>query len=480
MEQPRAGPSRISSELLSSHLQQLLSSEIIDPQTSLLNGQVELSQSNPTPIKMRPLTDREAIQLCKQSLKKYKNAILEERKQMIPEMQYLCTCLENHPVAIRQAIGYLNETMKTLTIVDFIEKYEKNIKVFHKKNEKFGDDYSHTVATVFDLSMDLIAKTDSALEMLYFSSFSKAEATPIEFFEFLYGETRTRRAVAALERLNLASSVQRVTVTNLASIDDDDSIERQIALQQLAGRLASLDDDDSSEKSKALQFLARRLQHDSDDEGTRCVSVKQEVQKVVREHVMDNNELIEVVFQAAFIVEDGAGFPILETLMQNNQEVDIPGCDLHTVFLNQWEFVQTDQVAASAVMMTAFCGLNEVFPWEEIFGSEKWTAAQSVLEQTCFRNLSLDDDDYVHGFHTNVNFLILQLTEMDKDKCSVLSNSISLALSLLEEESIWLEYNLSTYRRKKYIQRLQQKQQEVQVNFFLFLANNTKKTFKKS
>jgi len=428
-----------------------------------------LKKLNQTSEKIRLLTDSEAVELCKKSLKNYRDSTKEVRRVMIPEIQWLCSCLENHPIAITQAVAYLNRMTGVKSIADFIENYEKNVMVFQKKEEQVGGDYSHSVATVFYLTMDLIGKTDSALEMLYFLSFYSESATPVELFEILYGETVTRKAVAALERLHLASSVQRVRVARLAASVDDDSPERHSALHQLQQQLASLDYDDDPERNNALRQLAQQflsVQNESDEDGTECIFVHRTIQKVVQDLVLERIELMEVIFQAAFIVETGSDFPVIETLKENHQNVDFPECNLNKIFVHHWELVQTNEAAASAVMMTAFCRLNEVFPWGVIFGRKKWADACSVLERTCFRSLLLDDDDFVRGFHSYVDLLIVQLTVVDKDKLSVLLNSITLALESFKDASKWPESNLTTSRREGYIITLEKKQQEIKVIVF--------------
>jgi len=321
---------------------------------------------------MHQLAEEKAIQLCKMSLRKYMNATPGERKEMIPKIKQLCYCLEYHPLAIQLAISYLNGMLGAVSIDNFIEEYEKKVIAFEQKGAEVGDQYSHTLATVFDLSMDLIAKTDCALEMIYFLSFCTAEGTLIEFFELLYGKTVTCKAVAALVRFNLASTGTQVRVSRLAAQNDDEPAERESALHHLAEKLATLDDDDE-ERKFTLHQIAQKLkssENEGDENRKPIISVKREVQKVVSERVLEKVELIEVVFQAAFIVESGDNFPIMETLMGSKQQVDNEGCDLYFIFLHHWDLVHTDEVAASAVMMTVFCRLDKGFPWA-IFGKRK-------------------------------------------------------------------------------------------------------------
>jgi len=402
----------------------------IDPQIFLGNRTGEISrQSDPTRINTHRLNNEKAIHLCQMSLQKYKNALPGERKEMMSEIKWLCSCLEDHPLAIQQAIAYLNGQIGAVSIADFIEKYENNVNEFQGRRRQVGGEYSHIVATVFHLSMNIIGKTDCALEMLYILSFCAAGGTLIEYFEFLYGKTVATKAVSALVKFNLASLRLRVKVRRRQQ-------ERDTTLHQLARECEALkDDDDKDSKS--------------------CIAVNPIVQKVVRELVLKNLELIEVVFQAAFIAETGENFHIMETLMENNQQVDDFGCDLYFIFLHHWQLVHTNQVAAAAVMMTVFCRLDKVFPWEGIFGRKQWMAARSVLEQTCFRSLCLNKEEYIYLFSPDVRDLIRKLTEQDKDWCLILLSSISKALEVFENATSRTELRLSNSKIAHYIRTFQ-------------------------
>jgi len=394
-----------------------------------------LQRSDPDPTDRPPLTENEAFQLCKNKLQKLRNARPGEREKMISEIKRLCSCLDYNRTAVEQSIAYLNKMTGDESIADFIEKYKQRVEVFEKKEEQVGDEYSYPVATVFDLSMDWIAKTDSALEMLYFLSFSAAEATPIELFEYLYGGTTARKAFATLYELNLAGSCLRVRKrTSAATLDFND--------------LMGTEDEESE-----------------DEEGTNCIYVDKAIQKIVQELVMERVELIEVVFQAAFINQTGDGFQIMQFFTENKQQVNNPECDLHFIFLHHWDFVHTDDLAASAVMMTAFCRLDKVFPWKGVFGKEKWADARCVLEQTCFRSLSLYDEDYNYSFSDDVHDFIRQLTEQDRNSRSLLLSSISFAITSLEDKSKWTEFNLTHGRRKHHIKTFKKVQHELQVTF---------------
>jgi len=352
---------------------------------------------------------------------------------MISEIEWFCSCLEHHRTAIELSIAYLNKMTSDESMTDFIEKYKQRVEVFEKKEEQVGDEYSYPVATVLDLSMDWIAKTDSAMEMLYFSSFSPAETTPIELFEYLYGETTAKKAFETLYELNLAGSCLRVRKrTSAATLNVND--------------LMGIEDEESV-----------------DEEGTKCIHVDRAIQKVVRELVLERMELIEVVFQAAFMYQKDDGFPIMRILMENKQQVNNPQCDLHFIFLHHWDLVHTDDVAASAVMMTAVCRLDKVFPWEGVFGKEKWADARSVLKQTCFRSLSLYDEDYNYLFSDDVHDYIRQLTEQDRNSRSLLLSSISITIKSLEDKSKWTELNLTHGRRKHHIKTFRKVQRELQV-----------------
>lgn len=153
-----------------------------------------LKQFQPKQIKMCPLADDEALSLCEKSLKRYESSLREEVK-------CLCSCLANYPLAIQQAVAYLNEMMGYITISDFIEIFRKSVRVFEEKEAEVDHLYSYTVATVFDLSLKIIEKTENALEMMCILSFCDAEKTRIWLFEVLFGETSAKKAIAVLVKL---------------------------------------------------------------------------------------------------------------------------------------------------------------------------------------------------------------------------------------------------------------------------------------
>jgi len=327
-----------------------------------------LKHLEPRRIKLDPLAEKEALNLCKKSLEKYKNATLEEQKKNLPEIKRLCSCLGNYPLAIQQAIAYLNEKMGAVSINDFIEKYKTNVSVFQEKEAQV--DYSYTVATVFDLGLHLISCADSSLEMMYVLSFCKAEGTGIWLFEHLYKKTVAEEAAAALVKFNLAYLDQR------------------------------------------------------------NISTHRVIQKVVRDRVLEKIDLIEVVLMAAFFQENNK-FPILETLKENNQHIDDLDCELNKIFINHWELIQTDSLAASAVMLIAFSGLG-AFPWNGIFGKEKWENSRSLLERTCFGAVLVT----CAGFPKEVDEYVKYLTKKDEKKCSTLLSSIAAASKSLEDSDL--------------------------------------------
>jgi len=79
--------------------------------------------------------------------------------------------------------------------------YRKSVRVFEEKEAEVDHLYSYTVATVFDLSLKIIEKTENALEMMCILSFCDAEKTRIWLFEVLFGETSAKKAIAVLVKL---------------------------------------------------------------------------------------------------------------------------------------------------------------------------------------------------------------------------------------------------------------------------------------
>jgi len=340
-----------------------------------------LHRFDSTRIQMQPFATRKALQLCKTSLKSYKNATMREQERLIPEMKRLCSCLRNYPLAVQQAIAYLNEMMEKVDIDDFIEKYKKNVKVYEDKESQVG--YSYTLATMFGLNVGLIGKADSAIEMMYILSFCKAEGTGIGLFYMLYEKAIANEAAAKLENFNLLAV------------------------------------------SDAKKIFVHRV-----------------VQKVVRDLVLGSIELIEVVLMAAFVDEGCGKFPILETLKENNQHIDSPNCELNKIFLQHWELIQTNKLAASAVMMIGLCRL-EAFRWKAVFGKKNWEDACSVLERTCFHAITQNYD----CFPKEVENFVKKLTEQDANKGLILCSFISIALESLDDESKWTK-DLKRVRKK--------------------------------
>lgn len=222
--------------------QHLLRKKFKDPQIIVTTRRkLFLKEYKPVFIEMRPFAKNDAVQFCKASLEQYKASTPEQKNKMIPDIERLCSCLGNYALAIQQATAYLNEMFETCSISEFIDEYKKNVKVFKAKEAKSGPFYSYTVETVFDLSLNVIGKTEKALETMYILSFCEAEKTRIWLFEVLFGERIAKKAVAALLKFNLAELI-----------------------------------------------------------GTR-ISVHRIIQKVIRDRVLENVDLFVVVFQAAFV-----------------------------------------------------------------------------------------------------------------------------------------------------------------------------------
>jgi len=349
----------------------------------------------PIQIIVRPLPQKEAVELCKISIQRFGNSIFEEQEKLLKDIERLCSCLGNYPLAIQQAIAYLNEKKEVVSIDDFIGKYQQNVKIFQEKEAQLGDQYSYTVGTVFDLSLNVIGKTEKALEMINILSFCVAEKTRMWLFEVLYGETVAKDALAALVKFNLVSF-------------------------------------------------------------DKWIFVHPVVQKVIRDRVLENSNLIPDVFQAAFV-----NLKIYETLKESNHGLHNSEGKLNDLFLHHWNLVHTNKLAAAAIRLTVFCKLDNIFPWGKVFGSKCWAEARSVLEQTCFRwNVQLGSN----SMPTEVTHTIQKLILRDeKAENFEFSSNISIALNALENEENWTEVELPIVSRTKYIRELKAVQQQLKV-----------------
>jgi len=339
-------------------------------------------------INLSPLAENEAIDLCKKTLESY-------GKFPSKDIERLCFCLGNYPLAIQQAIAYLNEMMGVVSIDDFIEKYKKSVKIFQEKEAQLGEHYAYTVATVFDLSLETIAKTENALEMMYILSFCDAEKTILYLFEYLYGKESAQKALATLVKFNLAS------------------FEKHLSVHRV-------------------------------------------VQKVVRDRVLEDSDLIEVVLQAAFI-----DFKIYKTFEKNNKKIYDPECILNAAFLNDWNIIHADVLAGLALSMALFCKLDNFYYWNEIFGSEKWDNAITILEQTCLRwTLQLGP----YSIPAEVKKYILHIISQNRSQLLDSLKSVSSSLDSLKNNSVWTNSNLPIRFREDYIKKLKDGVQYLQVS----------------
>jgi len=289
---------------------------------------------------------------------------------MQKDLERLCSCLGNYPLAIQQAIAYLNEMMENASIDNFIEEYRNTVKIFEGKyaKQKFDDGYPHTVATVFNLSLEVIARTKKALEFLHVLSFCKPESTEVKFFERLYENASVIDVLAALMRFNLISR---------------------------------------------------------DPENTEIILVHRVVQRVVQDQVLSERYLIKIVFRAGIIsmypfrdrgkysVSDL--FPIIEHLSEKNEKIGQTYCTIHKIFDRDWNFVQKNETATFIVLSVAFFRFHSVSTLQEMFGAEKLQIAHDLLKHTCFRHTS---DEYF--FPKEINQIIWESTVRSKTLSSLL------------------------------------------------------------
>lgn len=280
-----------------------------------------LQSQKPLRIKLKSLASAESISLCKTSLTIYEEASSLDKDKIEKDIERLCTCLQDYPLAIQQAIAYLNEMVGVFSISDFIEEYRKTVKIFRDKSaDPKIDDYPFTVATVFDISLNKIAKTDNALEIIYILSFCDAENTEMRLFEILYGNKKAKLAIVALVKFNLIT------------------LEKSL------------------------------------------ISIHRVFQKVILDRVQERRQLIEVVFHAAMRVGCNLGTPLFDNLEGIDQNAN-PA--VKEMFQKGWHKAQTDRKALGMVILNAVLVRNNL-ALEKLFSSNHWQTAKRFLDETCF------------------------------------------------------------------------------------------------
>jgi len=326
-----------------------------------------LQKFNPIRIKLSSLAKPEAIKLCETSLNSFLNASKKIQTEMREDIERLCWCLENYPLAMQQAIAYLNEMMGASNIDNFIEEFRKTVRIFENRyaKQKVDDGYPHTVATVFDLSLEAIGRTEKALELIYVLSFCKPESTEVKFIKRLYRNTVANFATAALMRFNLIVGIEP-------------------------------------------KILVHRV-----------------VQRVVQDRVLSKPELIEIVYRAGIIsmypfsdlekysVSDF--FLIILHLAEKNERIGQTGCTIQKIFDHDWNLVKKNETATFIVLGVAFFQFHSESTLQEMFGAEKSKIGRDLLKQTCFRHIS---DAYF--FPKEINQIMWESTVRSKTLSSLL------------------------------------------------------------
>jgi len=328
-----------------------------------------LGKFDPIRIKLSLFATAAAIKLCEKSLNSFSNASVITKSKMREDIKRLCSCLGNYPLALQQSISNLNEMMGGKSFDNLIEEFRNTVKIFESQyaEQKVDDCYPHTVATVFDLSLEAIGRMEKAVEMMHVLSFCKPESTEVYFVERLYGNA-SADALAALMRFNL---------------------------------------------------IARDLNNRN------TILIHRVVQRVVQDCVLSKPEFIEIVFRAGIIAmypfSDGKKysvsdmFPIIEHLGEKNEKIGQPGCTIQKNFDRDCDLVQTNEIATFIVLSVAFFQFHSDNTLQEMFRAVKLQIARDLLKQTCFRYIS---DAYF--FPNEINQILWESTVRNKTLSSLL------------------------------------------------------------